>query len=115
MAKKCNYCGKLNENKARYCNYCGYPLIENNKNPFEIGSKGLIITYILTILLSWGGILLFLLSTWSGIGFIGMTGLFIPFYLMNSSNPNLKKHAYIQLIISLSGLFLGGYLFLNIL
>ena len=114
MSKKCNYCGNLNEDKARYCNYCGYPLIETTHH-YEIGIKGIIISYIITILLSWGGILLFLLSTLSGFGFIGMVGLFIPFYLINSHNPNLKRHGYIQLMISLSGIFISGYLFLNII
>lgn len=111
---KCPICGCENPDDYKFCHDCGNPLILNdlNKN-FEdlnnmddflsIDSKKLIIIgYVIAILFGWGSFLLSLL--FGSYGFIGFIGLFFPGFMLNSKDPNIRKHAYIQLAIMLVGI-----------
>lgn len=129
--KKCKYCGTVNEDWARYCNYCGKSLLENNfdketytqefnntqtyTNPINYNEdKIIIIGYILSIVFGWGWIPLLFLNALSGIGFIGFFGLFLPFYMINSSNSKIRRHGIIQLLICLSGFVIAILIMLSI-
>jgi hypothetical protein len=63
------------------------------------------ISYIITIVFSWGGLISN--AIFNSYGFIGFVGLFLPFYLAQSKNPIAKRHGYIQIAISLVGIFLS--------
>lgn len=128
--KKCTNCGMVNEDYANYCNYCGKQFNtktqenksynENNiDNSFEINhrqysgndeNKVIIFGYISSLILSWGWLPLVLLKSFMNIGFVGLVGLFLPFYMINSANNKVRKHGYVQLIICIIGCILGIYI-----
>ena len=105
----------LYDNDGNVLDTCGSPLnftesIDdltdelNNLDDFpSLDSKKLIIIgYIIAILFGWGS---FILSFFLGsYGFIGFIGLFFPGFMLNSKDPNIRKHAYIQLAIMLIGI-----------
>lgn len=119
---KCPHCGCENPNSYKYCHDCGCPLNysdfreeynfkSNNINQtIDFGvmdnvintKKLIIIGYIIAILFGWGTLLISLL--FGKFGFFGFFGLFFPGFMLNSQNPSLRKHAYIQLIITLIGI-----------
>lgn len=106
MVKICPYCSCKNQNSFNFCSNCGKPLLFSKENTVAIDYKKLIIiSYIITILLSWGGLIFN--TIFNSFGFIGFIGLFLPFYLIQSKNPIAKKHGYIQIAISLIGIFLS--------
>ncbi len=73
--------------------------------------KIIIIGYIVAILFGWGGILLnLLLGAIGSFGFFGFVGFVFPGFLLNSSNPSIRKHAYIQMFIMLVGFALTLYM-----
>ncbi|OWT32860.1 hypothetical protein BGI41_05410 [Methanobrevibacter sp. 87.7] len=128
--KKCKYCETVNEDWARYCNYCGKPLNEEDPNqrytqefnspeytnPMNYNEdKIILIGYIISIIFGWGWVPLLLINSLSSVGFIGFFGLFLPFYMINSSNPKIKKHGIIQLLICLSGFLIAILLMINML
>ena len=112
---KCPICGCENPDDYKFCHDCGSPLnftesIDdltdelNNLDDFpSLDSKKLIIIgYIIAILFGWGS---FILSFFLGsYGFIGFIGLFFPGFMLNSKDPRIRKHAYIQLAIMLIGI-----------
>ena len=64
--------------------------------------KLIIICYIIAILFGWGSFLLsFLFGSY---GFIGFIGLFFPGFMLNSKDPSIRRHAYIQLAIMVIGI-----------
>lgn len=125
--KRCKHCGTVNDDWARYCNYCGNPLDEENPDEFnrensfnqadtlypEDHHNLILISYILAIIFGWGWIPLLLISSLSNIGVFGFFGLFLPFYLINSPNKNLRKHGYIQLVICIVGFVISLLLMLS--
>lgn len=113
MVKVCPYCGCENQDNFNFCSNCGRPLILNEEKNFDFDYKRLIIiSYIITILFSWGGLIFN--AIFNSFGFIGIVGLFLPFYLIQSKNPIAKKHGYIQIAISLVGIFLSAVFVFNI-
>jgi hypothetical protein len=87
-------------------------MVLSEDNGLAIDYKKLIIvSYILVILFSWGGLVFNVL--FNSFGFIGFIGLFLPFYLIQSKDSIAKKHGYIQIAISLIGIFLSGILMFN--
>lgn len=114
MTKMCLYCGCENQDNFNFCSNCGRPLsIDEEKNIAMDYKKLITVSYIITILFSWGGLIFNTL--FSSYGFIGFIGLFLPFYLIQSSNSIVKKHGYIQMVISLVGIFLSLVFVFNIL
>lgn len=102
MVKKCPFCGELNQNSFNYCSNCGNPLF-NKDNIFASSkeNKNLIfIGYLFTFIFCWGGVFLSLFSS------IGVFGLFLPFYLTSSDDSTMRKHGYIQMVLSVLGLVL---------
>lgn len=127
--KKCTNCGMVNEDYANYCNYCGrkfHSETQENKsynennidNSFEINhsqysendeNKLIILGYITSFILSWGWLPLVLLKSFMNVGFIGLVGFFLPFYMINSANSKVRRHGYFQFIICIIGCILGIY------
>ena len=108
MVKICPNCGFKNQDSYNFCANCGKDLFLKNHNEISIDSKNLIIiSYILTIAFSWGGLILNLLLNFSNFGFFSFFGVFLLFYLIQSNDPNIKKHGYIQIAISLIGIILS--------
>jgi len=113
MVKICPHCGFENQDNSNFCSSCGKPLIFNEKMNLAIDYKKLIIvSYIITIVFSWGGLIFNVL--FNSFGFIGFIGLFLPFYLIQSKDPIAKKHGYIQIAISLIGILLSTVFMFNI-
>ena len=119
---KCPYCGCENPNTYKYCHECGCPLnysnfnekakfqttYSNQNSSFGLNDnlinrkKLIVIGYIIAILFGWGTLLISLL--FGGFGFFGFFGLFFPGFMLNSKDSSLRKHAYIQLAITLIGI-----------
>jgi len=113
MVKICHYCGFENQDSFNFCSNCGRTLVFNEKENSSIDYKKIIIiSYVITIIFSWGGLIFNVL--FNSYGFFGFIGLFLPFYLIQSKNPIIKKHGYIQIAISLIGIFLSGLIVFNI-
>ena len=119
MTRKCNNCGFENQDDYDYCAKCGNPLIEGvqpkqfyvyKAQPPKINKRNLLISYIITIFLSWGGVALWLISKSTNFTMFTFFGFFMPFYLVQSKHPQIKKHGIIQMIISLVGVGLSFYL-----
>ena len=134
---KCPRCGLENPDDYKYCHECGTYLApkfdaynaQKHGNKFDsdfYGNNGfsgsadglmgvdsrkiIIIGYIVAVLFGWGGILLnLLLGAIGSFGFFGFVGFAYPGFLLNSSNPSIRKHAYIQMIIMLVGFVLTLY------
>ena len=126
---KCPYCNSENPDSYKYCHECGCPLNysnfnSNNSNPnfdnfnysnhnksinqnisYTDKKKLIIIGYIIAILFGWGSFIISLLFRSFGFyGFFGFFGLFFPGFMLNSKDKTLKKHAIIQLLITLLGI-----------
>ena len=65
MTIKCNNCGFENQDDYDYCAKCGIPLVEGMKprqfyvykaQEPKLNKRNILITYIITIFLSWGGV-----------------------------------------------------------
>ena len=102
--------------EVRFCAKCGNPLIEGARpkqvyvyhaQEPQINKKAIIISYIVTIILSWGGFFSGLISKFSPITMFTFFGFFMPFYLLQSKHPTIKKHGIIQFGISLVGVVLS--------
>ena len=120
MVRKCENCGFENQDDYDFCAKCGNPLVEGLKRSQvyvyrandlpELNYNAVIISYIVTIFLSWSGFIagLFLKNT----GFAAFTffGFFMPFYLVQSKHPKLRRHGIIQMVISLIGVALSFYI-----
>lgn len=121
MTRICSKCEYENQDDYDFCAKCGNPLIEGvqpknfivYKAQPRINKKTIAISYIITIFLSWSGFIVSLFSKHSSVGIFTFFGFFLPFYLIQSPVRELKKHGYIQLIISLIGVGLSFYVMLN--
>ena len=111
---KCPICGCENPDDYKFCHDCGNPLILNDLNekfedlsnhddfPSFDSKKLIIIGYIIAVLFGWGSFILSFL--FGAYGFIGFIGLFFPGFMLNSKDPKIRKHAYIQLAIMIVGI-----------
>lgn len=118
MTRICNNCGYENQDDYDYCAKCGTPLVEGLKpkqvfvyrpQDVQINRKALIISYIVTIILSWSGFFVCLISKYTAIAAFTFFGFFMPFYLIQAPVKELRKHGFIQLVISLVGVGLSFY------
>lgn len=118
MTRICNNCGYENKDDYDYCAKCGTPLVEGLKpkqvfvyrpEDVQINKKALIISYIVTIILSWSGFVVCLISKNTSIAAFTFFGFFMPFYLIQAPVNELRKHGFIQLAISLVGVGLSFY------
>lgn len=121
MTRICSKCEYENQDDYDYCAKCGTPLIEGlqprniriiNASP-QVNKKAILISYIITIFLSWSGFIINIFSKHSNLGFFTFFGFFLPFYLIQAPIKEIKKHGYIQLIISLIGVSLSFYVMLH--
>lgn len=119
MTRLCNNCGFVNQDDYDYCAKCGTPLVEGLKRKnvivfkpedVKINKKAILISYIITIFFSWIGVVVAILSKNTKAGVFAFFGFFMPFYLVQSKHPTIKKHGFIQLLISLAGVALSFYL-----
>ncbi|MCR5026611.1 MAG: zinc ribbon domain-containing protein [Methanobrevibacter sp.] len=117
MTRICPNCNYENQDDYDFCAKCGTPLIEgvqpNNILVFSaqprLNKKILLVSYLVTILLSWGGFIVNIVSKNSYFGIFTFFGFFLPFYLVQSPIKELRKHGFIQLIISIVGVALSLY------
>ena len=75
--------------------------------------KAIFITYIITIALSWCGFIIGVLFKNSSVISFTFFGLFMPIFLLQDPDWNIKKHGLIQLLISVVGVVLSIYVFLS--
>ena len=121
MVRKCERCGFENQDDYDFCAKCGTPLIEGvqPKNVFvykaqpSVNKKAIILSYIVTIFLSWSGFIVSILSKHTSMGIFAFFGFFLPFYLIQSPVRELKRHGFIQLVISLVGVALSLYVLIH--
>ena len=115
MVRICKNCGFEIQDSYDFCAKCGTPLVEGlQPNTFfvyrnveqGIGRKFIIISYIITIFFSFGGFLMDLVARNTSMGFFSFFGFFMPFFLIQAQDNNIKKHGFIQLFISLVGFIL---------
>lgn len=115
MVRICKNCGFENQDSYDFCAKCGTPLVEGlQPNTFfvyrnmehGISRKFIIISYIITIFFSFGGFLMDLVARNTSMGFFSFFGFFMPFFLIQAQDNNIKKHGFIQLFISLVGFIL---------
>lgn len=122
MTRLCKNCGFVNHDDYDFCAKCGTSLVEgvqpNNfivfkPNQYKINKKAIILSYIVTIFLSWSGFIVGIISKNTRMAAFTFFGFFMPFYLVQSRHPTIRKHGIIQLIISLLGVALSFYVMLN--
>ena len=115
MVRICKNCGFENQDSYDFCAKCGTPLVEGlEPNTFfvyrnveqGISRKFIIISYIITIFFSFGGFLMDLVARNTSMGFFSFFGFFMPFFLIQAQDNNIKNHCFIQLFISLVGFIL---------
>lgn len=115
MVRICKNCEFENQDSYDFCAKCGTPLVEGlQPNTFfvyrnveqGISRKFIIIAYIITIFFSFGGFLMDLVARNTSMGFFSFFGFFMPFFLIQAQDNNIKKHGFIQLFISLVGFIL---------
>ena len=115
MVRICKNCGFENQDSYDFCAKCGTPLVEGlQPNTFfvyrnveqGISRKFIIISYIITIFFSFGGFLMDMVARNNSMGFFSFFAFFIPFFLIQAQDNNIKKHGFIQLFISLVGFIL---------
>ena len=115
---KCPRCGLENPDDFKYCHECGTylaPEFDATVSTDDLiganSSKVILIGYLVAILFGWGGILLnLLLGVMGSFGFFGFVGFVFPGFLLNSSIPSIRKHAYIQMFIMIVGFALTLYI-----
>ena len=99
MVRICKNCGFENQDSYDFCAKCGTPLVEGlQPNTFFV--------YRITIFFSFGGFLMDLVARNTSMGFFSFFGFFMPFFLIQAQDNNIKKHGFIQLFISLVGFIL---------
>ena len=122
MTRQCEKCGFVNQDEYDFCAKCGNPLIEGvqpknfivfRPEDVEINQKAVILSYIVTIFLSWSGVIVGLIAKNTHLGVFTFFGFFMPFYLVQSRHPTIRKHGIIQLVISLIGVGLSFYVMLH--
>ncbi len=115
MTRICKNCKFENQDSYDFCAKCGTPLVEGlkpntvfvyrNAEP-TINKKFLIISYLITIVFSFGGFIIDLVAKHTSMGFFSFFGFFMPFFLLQARDMRIKKHGVIQLLISLIGFIL---------
>ncbi|WP_298521951.1 zinc ribbon domain-containing protein [uncultured Methanobrevibacter sp.] len=123
MVRKCENCGFENQDDYDFCAKCGNPLVEGLKRSQvyvyrandlpQLNNKAVIISYIITIFLSWSGFIISLFTKNTSFGTFAFFGFFMPFYLVQSKHLKLRRHGIIQLVISLVGVALSFYVMLH--
>lgn len=122
MTRICKKCNFENQDDYDFCAKCGTPLVEGLKPPQvyvyrnelpQVNMKAIIIAYIVTIFLSWSGFFFGLISKNTMFAAFTFFGFFMPFYLVQSKHPTLKKHGLIMMAISFVGVALSFYVLLN--
>lgn len=122
MTRICKNCSYENQDDFDFCAKCGTPLVEGLKAPQvyvyrselpPINRKALIVAYISTIFLSWSGFVFGLISKNRMLATFTFFGFFMPFYLVQSKHPTLKKHGLIMMAISFVGVALSFYVLLH--
>ena len=121
MTRICLKCNFENQDDYDFCAKCGNPLIEgvqpNNLFVYRaqpgINPSIIVLSYIVTILLSWSGFFMNIISKHSRLGFFAFFGFFFPFFLVQSSHRGIRRHGYIQLFISTVGFILSLYVLFN--
>lgn len=122
MTRQCEKCGFVNQDDYDFCAKCGNPLIEGvqpknfivfKPENYKVNNKAIILSYIVTIFLSWSGFIVGLISKHTGFAAVTFFGFFMPFYLVQSRHPTIRKHGIIQLVISLIGVALSFYVMLK--
>jgi RNA polymerase subunit RPABC4/transcription elongation factor Spt4 len=122
MTRLCEKCGFVNQDDYDFCAKCGNPLVEGLKpkqvyiykpEQLQINKRALVVAYILTIFLSWSGFVVGLVSKHTSMAVFTFFGFFMPFYLLQSRHPTLRKHGLILMMISLVGVALSFYVMLH--
>ena len=122
MTRQCEKCGFVNQDDYDFCAKCGNPLIEGvqpknfivfKPEDVQINKKAIVISYIITIFLSWSGFIVGIIAKNTRMAAFTFFGFFLPFYLVQSRHPTIRKHGFIQLIISLVGVGLSFYVMLH--
>ncbi|MDO5860008.1 zinc ribbon domain-containing protein [Methanobrevibacter sp.] len=122
MTRICSNCEYENKDEYDYCAKCGNPLVEGlkpkqiyvyNAQQPRINKKAVIISYIITIFLSWGGVIANLLAKNNFMTTFAFFGFFMPFYLIQAPVKELRIHGFIQLAISALGVGLSFYIMLH--
>ena len=122
MTRICKNCGYENKDEYDYCAKCGTPLVEGlkpkqvyflNNQPVQINKKAVFLSYLLTIFLSWGGLILNLIFKTTTMTAFAFFGFFMPFYLIQAPVKELRRHGYIQLAISAVGIIISFYVLIH--
>lgn len=122
MTRICEKCEFVNQDDYDFCAKCGNPLIEGvqpknfivfKPEDVKVNNKAILLSYIITIFLSWSGFIVGLISKFTGMAAFTFFGFFMPFYLVQSKHPTIRKHGMIQLLISLVGVGLSFYIMLR--
>lgn len=122
MTRECEKCGFVNRDDYDFCAKCGNPLIKGvqpknfivfKPEDYKVNNTAVILSYIVTIFLSWSGFIVGLISKHTGFAAVTFFGFFMPFYLVQSKHPTIRKHGIIQLVISLIGVALSFYVMLK--
>lgn len=122
MTRICKNCEFENQDEYDYCAKCGTPLVEGLKpkqvyiytgQQPQINKKAVFISYIVTIFLSWSGVVFGLLTKNTTMSAFAFFGFFMPFYLLQAPVKELKIHGVIQFIISAVGVGLSFYIMLH--
>lgn len=122
MTRICNNCGFENQDEYDFCAKCGTPLVEGlqskqvyvytSQQP-QLNKKVILVSYLVTIFLSWSGVICSLLFKNRTVATFAFFGFFMPFYLLQAPVKELKMHGIIQFIISAFGVGLSFYLLLH--
>ncbi|WP_407414370.1 hypothetical protein, partial [Methanobrevibacter sp.] len=80
-----------------------------NSQQLQVNKKAIIASYIATIFLSWSGFFVSLFTKNNIVATFTFFGFFMPFFLVQSRHPTLRKHGLIQMVISLVGVALSFY------
>lgn len=122
MVRKCKRCGFENQDEYDFCAKCGTPLVEGLKpkqvfvyksQQPSINKKALVAAYIVTIFLSWSGFVVGIIAKNTLMATFTFFGFFMPFYLVQSRHPTLRKHGLILMVISLVGVALSFYVMMH--
>lgn len=123
MTRICKNCNFENQDEYDFCAKCGTPLVEGvspkqfyvykSQQLPPLNKKALIAAYIMTIFLSWSGFVFGLFFKNRIFATFTFFGFFLPFYLVQSKHPTLKKHGLIMMMISFVGVGLSFYVMLH--
>lgn len=122
MTRICKNCEFENQDYYDFCAKCGNPLVEGlkpnkvyiyNAEQLPINKKAIVAAYLITIFLSWSGFIVGIISKHTSMAVFTFFGFFMPFYLVQSKHPTLKRHGLIMMAISLVGVALSFYVMLH--